>query len=158
MPFHVVAVGRVRDVSLRAASDDFLQRSRHYFKLSLIETRDSPKGKNRAEILAGDAARLSSAIPESSIIVALSRSGESWDSEAFASRMASWRDSARNIAFVIGGAYGLDPGFLAEADLRLSLSPLTLPHDLARLVLLEQIYRAGTIIRGEPYHKAGPGG
>jgi 23S rRNA (pseudouridine1915-N3)-methyltransferase len=66
-------------------------------------------------------------------------------------------DSVREVAFLIGGAFGLSPDLIAEADRRLSLSGLTLPHEMARLVLAEQLYRAGTISRGEPYHKGGGG-
>ena len=74
-------------------------------------------------------------------------------SEAFSAWLQSERESARDLAFVIGGAFGLAPSILATAARRLLLAPWTLPHELARLVLAEQLYRAGTIVRGEPYHK-----
>jgi 23S rRNA (pseudouridine1915-N3)-methyltransferase len=79
--------------------------------------------------------------------------GRSMDSERFAELLRTARDEDRDLAFVIGGAFGLASDFSAKSQLRLSLAPWTLPHELARLVLVEQIYRAGTIVRGEPYHK-----
>jgi 23S rRNA (pseudouridine1915-N3)-methyltransferase len=75
------------------------------------------------------------------------------DSEAFAAWLQARRESGRDVAFVIGGAFGLAPSLVARAALRLELAPWTLPHELARLVLAEQLYRAGTIVRREPYHK-----
>ena len=83
----------------------------------------------------------------------MTRAGRSEDSARFAGRVAGWQRAARDVALLIGGAFGLDPAVLGQCDAQLSLSPLTLPHELARLVLLEQLYRAGTILKGEPYHK-----
>ena len=74
-------------------------------------------------------------------------------SEQFAAWLQAEREGARDVAFVIGGAFGLDRRLVDGAHLRLSLAPWTLPHEMARLVLAEQLYRAGTIVRGEPYHK-----
>jgi 23S rRNA (pseudouridine1915-N3)-methyltransferase len=85
--------------------------------------------------------------------VALTRGGRAPTSEQFARQVGRWREEARDVAFLLGGAYGLADALIEGAATTLSLSPLTLPHELARLVLLEQLYRAGTIQRGEPYHK-----
>ncbi|HMS03225.1 MAG TPA: 23S rRNA (pseudouridine(1915)-N(3))-methyltransferase RlmH, partial [Gemmatimonadaceae bacterium] len=85
--------------------------------------------------------------------IACDPGGVALDSRAFATLVASARDAAEDVAFVIGGAHGLSDEVLARASRRLSLAPFTLPHELARLVLAEQLYRAGTIVRGEPYHK-----
>lgn len=94
-------------------------------------------------------------VPPGFEVVALTREGVAWSSTRLARHLESLAVSARpGVAFLIGGALGIDDGVIARANLRLSLSSLTLPHDLARLVLLEQLYRAGTILRGEPYHKA----
>lgn len=86
-------------------------------------------------------------------IVACDGAGESFTSEEFAQWLNGERDRARDIAFVIGGAYGLSDEVLAKSRTKMSLAPWTLSHELARLVLAEQLYRAGTIVRGEPYHK-----
>ena len=86
-------------------------------------------------------------------MVALEPTGEPWSSEDLAERLDRWRLEARPVALLIGGAHGLDPTVLARANHRWSLGPLTLAHEIARLVVLEQWYRAWTILRGEPYHK-----
>ena len=86
-------------------------------------------------------------------MVALDERGRSMSTDAFARWLGGRRDRAEDTTFVIGGAFGLDDEVRKRASLLLSLSPWTLPHDMARLLLAEQLYRAGTIIRGEPYHK-----
>ena len=86
-------------------------------------------------------------------IVACNPGGRSFDSEAFAAWLQKERESGTDTTFVIGGAFGLSDGILSRATMKLSLAPWTLPHELARLVLAEQLYRAGSIVRGEPYHK-----
>jgi acyl-CoA reductase-like NAD-dependent aldehyde dehydrogenase len=86
-------------------------------------------------------------------LVVLDRTGTAWSSDELARRLARWREEGLDTILVIGGDWGLDPGLVAEARFRWSLGPLTLPHELARVVTLEQWYRAWTIIRGEPYHR-----
>ena len=101
-----------------------------------------------------EARALQAAIPAGSVVVALDERGKSIASDAFAATLARWRDDGRgSAAFVIGGADGLDPGFVAQADLVLSFSPLTWPHQLVRIMLAEQLYRATTILSGHPYHR-----
>jgi len=93
--------------------------------------------------------------PSSSRLFTLTRSGATLDSEALASALERWREDARDVAFVIGGAHGVDDGVIGASEDTISLSSMTLTHEIARLVLLEQLYRACTILRGEPYHKGG---
>ena len=97
--------------------------------------------------------RLLDRLKSESQVVACDVGGEGFDSKAFAGFLSKQRDDAQSVAFVIGGAYGLHEHVRARAARRLSLASWTLPHELARLVLAEQLYRAGTIARGEPYHK-----
>lgn len=146
MKLRVVAIGRIREPFFREAADHYIERIRHYAPADVVEI-DPRKGKG-----AGAAAR--AAIPPRAIVVALDSTGEALASRAFADRVASWQRSGRPaVAFLVGGPDGL-PGDLARtADFRLSLGPLTLPHRLARVVLLEQIYRAMTILRGDPYDR-----
>lgn len=88
------------------------------------------------------------------ILIALDVAGDTWSSEELAKRLNGWMNSgARAVAFALGGPWGLSDAVRSAARSRLSLSPMTLPHELARVVLWEQLYRAGTILRGEPYHK-----
>jgi 23S rRNA (pseudouridine1915-N3)-methyltransferase len=87
-------------------------------------------------------------------LVCLARTGEAWSSAQLAEQVSRWQLRARPIAVLVGGSYGLDDELLERAQARWSLGPLTLPHELARVIALEQLYRAWTILRGEPYHKA----
>ena len=139
MRYRVVAVGRVKDAALRAACDEYLARLRHYAKVEELEVKDE--------------ARVLGAIPDGSRLVALSRRGEGWSSTALAEQTARWELEARDVTFAIGGADALPADVLGRAERVWSLSPLTLPHELARVIVYEQLYRAHTIRRGEPYHR-----
>jgi 23S rRNA (pseudouridine1915-N3)-methyltransferase len=86
-------------------------------------------------------------------MVALLRDGQGWTSAELARRLDEWQIAARPVTFVIGGSHGLAAALIERAERRWSLGPVTLPHELARVVVLEQLYRAFTILRGEPYHK-----
>jgi len=154
MVFHVVAVGRLRDTALRAACDEYLRRLRRTARIELHEVAEAGRaGTTPAVTRRIEGERVRRATPAGALPVALTRGGRACTSEQFARLVDRWREGARDVAFQIGGACGLPEGLVSEADGTLSLSPLTLPHELARLVLLEQLYRAGTIRRGEPYHK-----
>lgn len=153
MRLHLVAVGRVSDPGLRAACAEYLARIRKGWSLEIHEVR-SPAGRfPAAERIRREGGRLLEAIPPRALGVALTRTGRSQSSEGLARRLAGWQAAGREVAFVIGGADGLDPRVHQRCGESLSLSPLTLPHELARVVLLEQLYRAGTIWGGTPYHK-----
>jgi len=103
-----------------------------------------------------EARRLLEKVPAGATVVALAREGSAWTSEELAARVEGWRIAARPLAFAIGGSHGLAAGLRASAGARWSLGPLTLPHELARVIVAEQLYRAFTILRGEPYHKGRP--
>lgn len=139
MRYAVVAVGRVRDRALRAACDEYLARVRRYARVEEREVKDE--------------ARVLGAVPEGARLVALSRAGEEWSSRELADRTADWDQEGRPVAFALGGATALPDTVLQAARHVWSLSPLTLPHELARVLLYEQLYRAFTIRRGEPYHR-----
>ena len=140
MRYDVVAVGRVKDAALRAACDEYLSRLRRYARVEEREVKDE--------------ARLLGAIPGEARLVALSRTGEPWSSMDLADWTGRWDQDGRDVALVIGGADGLPGVLLAQAERVWSLSALTFPHELARVIVLEQLYRAFTIRRGEPYHRA----
>jgi len=141
MRYTVVAVGRIRTAALRTVCDEYLGRLRHYAKIEEREVRDE--------------ARLSAAIDGATRLVALSRVGEPWTSSELAQRTARWDREGREVAFAIGGADGLPRALLERAETTWSLSAMTFPHELARVLVLEQLYRAFTIRRGEPYHRGG---
>lgn len=150
----VAVVGKPRHADLRQAITDYQTRAARYWPLEVHEVKEeSAASLTAAEVKSREAKRLAEKIPPGARVIACDVRGESPTSEKFAELLQSSREAARDIAFVIGGAYGLGDDILASAHSKLALAPFTLPHELARLVLTEQLYRAGTIVRGEPYHK-----
>jgi 23S rRNA (pseudouridine1915-N3)-methyltransferase len=152
MDLRVVAVGKLRPY-YRQAADDYGRRLKRYVQLREAEVREASRAPTLAGQRSEEAARLEARIADGSTVVALAREGTGWSSRELARQLERWVVHARPIALVIGGSAGLDPALMARAAARWSLGPLTFPHELARVILLEQMYRAFTILRGEPYHK-----
>lgn len=134
---------------------EFEGRASRYWSSEVIEVRAGCKGRaSPARVAEAEAQRLLGRIPDRFECVALTRRGRKSSSEELAGYLANLAlRSVPGVVFVIGGAYGLSAAVRARAARTMSLSTLTLPHQLARLVLAEQLYRAGTILRNEPYHK-----
>ena len=150
----VAAVGKPRDRHLAAAIDEYETRAARYWPLVVAEVREaSGRGVSPAETKRREGERLLERLPDGAMLFACDERGERLASSDFAALLVGARDAARDVAFAIGGAYGLDDAVRRAAGRSLQLAPWTLPHELARLVLAEQLYRAGTIARGEPYHK-----
>ncbi|HOX20749.1 MAG TPA: 23S rRNA (pseudouridine(1915)-N(3))-methyltransferase RlmH [Gemmatimonadales bacterium] len=152
MELWLLAVGKLRPC-YREACDDYLRRIGRRAKVHEVEVREAARAPTRAVQQAEEADRLRARIPPRAQVVALAREGRAWTSAELADRFARWEADARPLVFLVGGSTGLDPGLVTESESVWSLGPLTLPHELARVVVVEQIYRAGTILRGEPYHK-----
>ena len=114
---------------------------------------ESAKGRTPEFVREREGERILAQVPTGATLVACAEGGKAMTSAAFASWLQGIRDEARDLAIAIGGAFGLSDAVTKAAALRLALAPFTLPHELARVVLAEQVYRAGTITRGEPYHK-----
>jgi 23S rRNA (pseudouridine1915-N3)-methyltransferase len=148
----ILVVGRLRP-AMREAADDYLRRLRRYTGIREVEVREASREPTIPAQREAEAARLAERMPAGSRLVALAREGQGWSSAELARRVDEWRLAARPVTFVLGGSNGLAPALLQQAQLRWSLGPLTLPHELARVVVVEQLYRAFTILRGEPYHK-----
>lgn len=151
----MVAVGRVRG-ALQAAVSEYEERARRYWKLEVIEVEAGTSGRDAAGERAkeAEAGRILARVPEGFTVVALTRGGSGITSRAWTDMLeAEAVRSSPGVAFLLGGAHGLSEAVLLRAHRRVSLSPLTMPHEMARLVLAEQLYRAGTLLRGEPYHK-----
>ncbi len=150
MNLRLVAVGKLRP-ACRELCDEYLKRLGRYLKVDEVEVREArgPDAVARRE----EAKRLLDRCPPQSRIVALERTGRAWTSEELARQLARWREGGRDVALVLGGSTGLDIVVLERAEACWSLGPLTLPHELARVVACEQLYRAGTILKGERYHK-----
>ena len=145
-------MGKLRSY-YRQAADDYAGRLRRYVSLNEFEVREASRAPTIAAQRAEEAKRLRARISPGTTVVALSREGSGWSSGELARQVERWRIASRPVVLLVGGSNGLDAALLAGAQLRWSLSPLTLPHELARVVVLEQLYRAFTILRGEPYHK-----
>jgi 23S rRNA (pseudouridine1915-N3)-methyltransferase len=152
MDIALLAVGRLRPY-YREACDDYLKRLGRYARVNEREVREAARAPTVERQRTEEAAALSRHRPPGAALVCLGREGEAWSSEGLARRLERWMVDARPIALVIGGSNGLAPELLATAATVWSLGPLTLPHELARVVVVEQMYRAFTILRGEPYHK-----
>jgi 23S rRNA (pseudouridine1915-N3)-methyltransferase len=148
----LLAVGRLRP-AYRDLCDEYLRRLSRSATIREIEVREAGRAASAALARRIEGERLSAKLEPGSWVVALDREGTAWDSEALARQVDRWRRAARPVAVLVGGPAGLDPGLLNRAAVRWSLGPLTLPHELARVVVCEQLYRAFAILRGEPYHK-----
>lgn len=154
MRIAIAAVGRLRPGPEAALISDYLDRFARTGRslglppVNLLEIEDRRGGG-----MAVEAALLSRAIPPGAALVVLDERGRMLDSPELAAQIGGWRDRARDICFVIGGADGLDPALRARADLAISLGRMVWPHMLVRVMLAEQLYRAATILAGGPYHR-----
>ena len=156
MNITIVSVGKLKEKFWKDACDEYLKRLKAYAKVEVKEVPDLEPAKCGGEELAvlREGAELLKAIPEKSFVILLAIDGREVTSEQIASYIDNLgiRGTSR-ITFVIGGSCGVSDDVRERADMSLSFGPITLPHNLARVVLLEQIYRAYRIIRGEAYHK-----
>ena len=156
---HLICVGKLKEKFYREAVEEYTKRLSAYCKLNLVELPEVklPQNPSLGEIQAaldkeGDAIRAK--IPANSSLVAMCVEGKMRSSEELAEMVRTWEhNSAKHLVFVIGGSYGLHPSIKAEAWVQLSMSPMTFPHHLARVMVLEQIYRAFKINEGSSYHK-----
>ncbi len=151
MKISVVVVGKAG--LLGPAIGEYEARAARYWRMEVAEVRQA-RGKAAAEVMRREAANIRARLRPGFDRVAVTREGRRFTSP----ELARWlegvaRTPAKGVHFLVGGAFGLDPGLKDECGLRLSLSSVTLPHDFARLVLAEQFYRAGTILGNQPYHK-----
>ncbi len=156
----VIAVGRVKQGPERELAEryrerfDDLGRKLGFRGLDIQELPES-RARDTATRIAEEAAAIAGAIPERSVLVTLDERGQNVDSAAFAGHLGRWRDeSVTSTVFVIGGADGLSPELQRKAKLRVAFGAATWPHQIVRVLLLEQLYRAATILAGHPYHRA----
>ncbi|HKY94641.1 MAG TPA: 23S rRNA (pseudouridine(1915)-N(3))-methyltransferase RlmH [Kiloniellales bacterium] len=154
MRLTLVAVGRGRGHPAQALYEDYARQltGRPLGPLTLKEVQER-RALPAAELIAAEAKLIRAALPAGAALVTLDSRGQSMNSEAFARRLGLWRDQSREAAFVIGGAEGLEAALRDEADLVLSLGPMTWPHLLVRALLAEQLFRAQAILTGHPYHR-----
>jgi 23S rRNA (pseudouridine1915-N3)-methyltransferase len=153
MRLRLIWVGKTRNEHLRALAADYLKRLSRFARCEVSEVRESA-ADGRA-CLEEEGKRITGALASDALTVLLDVSGPtSWSSEELAAQVGAWQTrSVKEVAFVVGGHLGVSDEVRARADVRWSLSPLTLTHEMARVVLAEQLYRAYTIVRGVPYQK-----
>lgn len=154
MRISVIAVGKLKERFWREAADEYLKRLQPYATVTIREVADRDPARSPGRALDEEAADIERSIGSDAYVIALALDGRPRTSEEFAELIAGLQLGGRSsVDFIIGGSDGLAPSVLERADEVVTLGPLTMPHNLARVVLLEQLYRAFKIIRNEPYHK-----
>lgn len=155
----LIAVGHRMPAWVDSAFGDYARRLPREAPLALVEVKSEPRSvairgaAALARVNAAEAKRISAAFPKGCVKVALDERGREWTTRELAERLTGWQMEGRDVAFVIGGADGLAPALKREADCLWSLSQLTLPHGLARVIVAEQLYRAFSILKNHPYHR-----
>lgn len=156
MKLAILAVGHRMPAWVNAAYEDYAKRMPREMPLQLKELKPAQRSNATGDTprwLKTEAGHIEAAIPDGSLRVVLDERGRSFPTRTLADHLKRWRDDGRDLAFIIGGADGLDDTIKSGADLLWSLSPLTLPHGLVRVVLAEQLYRASSLLAGHPYHR-----
>lgn len=154
MRLRLIWIGKTRNEHLRALAEEYLKRLGRFVKYEVVELRESASADERS-CLEEEGKRIVGALASDALTVLLDVAGsKSWSSTELAAQIEEWQArSLKEAAFVVGGHLGVPPEVRKRADVRWSLSPLTLTHEMARVVLVEQLYRAHTIMRGLPYQK-----
>lgn len=152
MQLMLLTVGRLRP-ALREVCDDYIRRLHHVVALTEVEVREAGRAATPTAQQATEGERLLARLTPRHDVVLLDPQGTPWSSERLATTLQQWRIDARDRAIVIGGAAGVSAAVRARANDAWSLGPLTLPHELARVIVVEQLYRASTILLGHPYHR-----
>ena len=159
MKITLITVGKIKEKYFTDAIAEYAKRLSRYCKLEIVEVADekTPDGASESlenQIKEKEGERILSKIPDSAYVVALAIEGKQLDSEELADKMEKWNvNGVSHLVFIIGGSLGLTPKVLNRADFKLSFSKMTFPHQLMRVVLLEQVYRSFRIRNNEPYHK-----
>ena len=158
MRFYVVCIGKLKDAYLRDGVAEFVKRMRPYGGITITELNESkigdkPSDVDRKQVVAEEGNRLLKAVPKNAYTVLLDVYGKTMSSEELAKTVSKLEvDGVSDMAFIIGGAFGVSDTLRQTANYKLSFSPMTFTHQMVRLLLVEQIYRASKINRNEPYH------
>lgn len=153
---HIRAVGSPTESWQSEAISMYLDRLKPFAKVDLVEVAEGHQGSAKPDATktrSREAESLAKGYPKGSFVIALDETGTNLDSMTLARKLETWSESGQPLVFLIGGSWGLDPAMRSQANTIISLGKQTLPHQLARIVLLEQLYRAETISRGKEYHK-----
>ena len=156
MKFMVFAVGHKMPEWVETGFKEYARRMPHEAAIELLEVKPEKRGggKKVDQLLAAEATRIRALLPTKRRVIALDERGRHWTTAKLADSITGWMAAGGDIAFLIGGADGLDANMKNSADEVLALSALTLPHGLARVLLAEQLYRGMSLIKGHPYHRA----
>lgn len=151
----LLAVGKIKEQNWKGGMEEYGKRLAPYARLTIEEVTAEPTGPTvtGAQSMKAEGERLLARLPDDAYVIALERTGKELSSIEFAAMLRREGDGGRTIAFVIGGAEGLDGAVLARANMKLSMSKMTFVHEMARVILVEQLYRAMTIIAGKTYHR-----
>lgn len=158
MRFYVVCIGKLKDAYLRDGVAEFVKRMRPYGGITITELNESkigdkPSDADRKQVVDDEGERLLKAVPKNAYTILLDVYGKTMSSEDLAKTVAKLEvDGVSDMAFIIGGAFGVSEALRQSANYKLSFSPMTFTHQMVRLLLVEQIYRASKINRNEPYH------
>ena len=158
MKFHVICIGKLKESYLREGVAEFVKRMRPYGGITITELNESkigdkPSDADRKQVVVEEGQRLLKAVPKSAYTVLLDVYGKTMSSEDLASLVSKLEvDGTSDMAFIIGGAFGVSDELRRSAKFKLSFSPMTFTHQMVRLLLVEQIYRSAKINRNEPYH------
>ncbi|MFY0990361.1 23S rRNA (pseudouridine(1915)-N(3))-methyltransferase RlmH [Halomonas sp. C05BenzN] len=155
MRIRLLAVGTRMPGWVTQGVEEYRKRMPRDFALEVEEIAPGKRGKNAdtTRAIVAESERIRARLRGNERVVALEVGGKAWSTEQLAREAESWRLEGRDVALLVGGPDGLEPGLSARADQRWSLSPLTLPHPLVRILLAEQLYRAWTLMVGHPYHR-----
>jgi 23S rRNA (pseudouridine1915-N3)-methyltransferase len=156
MQIHLLAIGKKMPDWIEIGFYEYTRRLKTTIPLNLIEIATIRKSNSQDSktVIREEGEKLLAAIPDGSWVIALDEHGKQWDSKGLAVQLEKWAGHSSNIALMIGGADGLDKACLDRADQTWSLSPLTLPHAMVRVVVAEQIYRAWSLNNNHPYHRS----
>jgi len=156
MQIHLIAVGEKMPQWVQQGYTEYARRLPAECALRLVEVPAGKRGKNAdiARILRDETSRLLDAVPRGTRRIALEVGGRTWSTEQLSQQLDAWMQDGRDVALLVGGPEGLGDAAREAADQQWSLSPLTLPHPLVRIVVAEQIYRAWSILHNHPYHRA----
>lgn len=155
MHLSIISIGKSMPTWVETGFQDYSKRFAGELRLQLITLEAGKRGKNAdiQRILQDEGERMLAAIPKNNHIIALERNGEEWSTTALAKNLQQWQLNGRSVSFLIGGPEGIAISCLEKANQQWSLSKLTFPHPLVRIIVAEQLYRAWSLLKGHPYHR-----
>jgi len=154
MKHEIVFIGKTKDSFIQRGIDEYCSRLKHYTNIQITILKDKSGKKSTQETIESQGQQMLSVVPQGGVIVALDSRGQQFTSESFSKKIVSWElSSIKQVTYLIGGPDGISENILKSAGLVLSFSKMTFTHDMVRMLLVEQLYRAYTIKNGEKYHK-----